>query len=85
MTNTKRTLKGLLTVLLSLAMTVAMCVSMFASAAETATETVVVQQKIEKGTEPSRTSYTYWLTPENEAYPLPKELAVSLPIRSPSI
>ena len=75
MTNTKRTLKGLLTVLLSLAMTVAMCVSMFASAADTATETVVIQQKIEKGTVPSQTSYTYLLTPENEAYPLPKELA----------
>ena len=75
MTNTKRTLKGLLTVLLSLAMTVAMCVSMFASAADTVTETVVVQQKIEKGTVPSQTSYTYWLTPESTAYPLPKELA----------
>lgn len=75
MTNTKRTLKGLLAALLSLAMTVALCVSMFAFAADTATETVVVQQKIEKGTVPSQTSYTYWLTPENEAYPLPKELA----------
>ena len=75
MTNMKRTLKGLLAALLSLAMTVAMCVSMFASAADTATETVVVQQKIEKGTVPSQTSYTYLLTPENTAYPLPKELA----------
>jgi len=74
MTNLKRNLKGILTVLLSLAMVVAMSVSMLASAAETATETVVVQQKIEKGTVPSQTSYTYWLTPENAACPLPKEL-----------
>lgn len=74
MTNTKRTLKGLLAALLSLAMTVAMCVSMFASAADTATETVVIRQKIEKGPTPSITSYTYLLTPLNTA-PLPKELA----------
>lgn len=74
MTRTKKTMKWLMTVLLSLAITVAMCTSMLAFAANTATETVVIHQKIEKGTVPARTSYTYWLTPENEAYPLPKEL-----------
>ena len=79
MTITKRTIKGLLTVLLSLVMTVAMCVSMVASAASTVTETVVVTQVIEKGTVPKQSTYTYWLTPEDTAYPLPNELKNTTP------
>lgn len=71
MTNTKRTLKGLLSVLLSLAISVAMCVSMLAFASTTITETVVVEQIIEKGYTPQRTSYTYVLTPKNAENPMP--------------
>lgn len=75
----KRTFKGLLTALLSLAMAVAMSVNMFASAADTVTETVVITQVIEKGTEPKQKSYTYWLTPEDESYPLPSGLKSTTP------
>ena len=79
MTRTRKTLKSLLALFVALAMTVALGVSMLAAAADTVTETVVVSQVIEKGTEPSRTSYTYWLTPENEAYPLPTEVKDQTP------
>ena len=79
MTRTKKTLKGLMAMLVALAMTVALGVSMLASAADTATETVVVTQVIEKGTEPIQSTYTYWLTPEDAAYPLPNELKNTTP------
>jgi hypothetical protein len=83
MTNTKKTIKGLMAALVALAMTVALGVSMFASAADTVTETVVVTQVIEKGTVPSRNSYTYVLTPKRAENPMPegtKDGSYTLPI-----
>ena len=79
MTNLKKTLKGLVAVLMALTLSVALGVSMFASAADTVTETVVVTQVIEKGTVPKQSTYTYWLTPEDTAYPLPNELKNTTP------
>lgn len=81
MTNTKKTLKGLLAFLVSLAMAMTLGVSLFASAAaETATETVVVTQSITENTTPKQTSYTYWLTPEKAECPLPVELKEKAPV-----
>lgn len=83
MTNMKKTVKSLMAVLVALAMTVALGVSMLASAADTVTETVVVTQVIEKGTVPSRSSYTYVLTPKRAENPMPegtKDGAYTLPV-----
>ena len=68
-----KTFKGLLSFLVSLAMAMTLGVSLFASAAEDAvTETVVVTQKITENTTPSRTSYTYVLTPKKAENPMPE-------------
>ena len=71
MTRTIRSLKGLLAVLVALATAMALSISVFAEASDTVTETVVVTQIITDGTAPSKTSYTYVLTPKQAENPMP--------------
>lgn len=72
MTRTLKTFKGLFALLLSLAVVMTLGVSLFAYAASTVTEKVVVKQIITENTTPTRNSYTYVLTPEDTANPMPE-------------
>ena len=58
--------------LVALATAMALSISVFAEASDTVTETVVVTQVITDGTAPSKTSYTYVLTPKRPENPMPE-------------